>query len=119
MKPLFALIAMMASGAAQLAMCANATAPPTPLAQLRTALEAADAGRLDPAQHRALQSHPVWPWIEYAALLHDLPQVSGMRAHDFLQRQQQSPVAELFFNQWLEELARRKDWAALLADWQP
>jgi soluble lytic murein transglycosylase len=111
MKPLHSLIAIIALSAAPL----HAADTPT----IRTALEAAESGKFDAAQYASLQSDPVWPWVEYAALNHDIQTLTIAQAQDFLQRRQDLPVADLFRSQWLTELARRKDWPNFLAAWQP
>jgi len=120
MKPLHSLIvcAILLSAGAGLAL-AYARGLDAQRPQLRAALEAAESGRFDAARYAGLQSHPVWPWIEYAALSHDIATLSDAQAWDFLQRRQDLPVAGLFRGQWLAELARRQDWPAFLATWQP
>lgn len=119
MKPLHSLIAIVTlSGVAGLALVQvrglDAQRP-----QLRAALEAAESGRFDATQYAGLANNPAWPWIEYAALGHDIETLTDTQARDFLQRRQGLPMTELFRNQWLGELARRKDWPGFLAAWQP
>jgi soluble lytic murein transglycosylase len=119
MKPLHSLIAIVAlSGMAGPALVQPSTVD-APRPQLRAALEAAESGKFNAAQYASLQTDPLWPWVEYAALNHDIQTLGNAQAQDFLQRRQGQPVADLFRSQWLGELARRKDWPNFLATWQP
>ncbi|MFT4248175.1 MAG: transglycosylase SLT domain-containing protein [Pseudomonas sp.] len=86
---------------------------------LRSAFEAADAGRLDAAQTTAFANHPLYGWLQYAVLKRNIETVSNAQAQDFLKRYAGQPVAEAFRATWLPALARRQDWPALLANWKP
>lgn len=87
-------------------------------AAMRGALEAVESGRARPAD-ASLRSSPVYGWLEYAALKRDIDKVDNATAQDFLRRYQGQAVAEALRSIWLPALARREDWAALLANWKP
>lgn len=86
---------------------------------MRSALEAADAGRLEPDELAAFSSHPLYGWLQYASLRRNIDRISNAQAQDFLKRYAGQPVAEAFRGAWLPALARRQDWSALLANWKP
>lgn len=97
----------------------NAVADRRP--EFRVALEAAERG----AQARyakaetVLRDHPLYPWLAYAHLRHDLKTADAARIDAFLQRYADLPVAAALRNDWLQELARRNDGKALLAFYRP
>ena len=80
------------------------------LASVRDALNQADAGRLDPNGVKRFAKDPLLPWIEYAALRHDLATVDPAAVRDFLIRNDGQVAASLLREAWLAELDRRKDW---------
>ena len=86
---------------------------------VRAALEAAERGGFDATQFPGIASHPLYGWVEYAALARDWAGVSDAQAQAFLQRYAGQPVAETFRSGWLGELAKRKDWPAFLDAWKP
>jgi len=91
---------------------------PRPL--VRAALEAAERGQPNDAlQNPALANHPLRGWIEFTQLKRNIDTLGNAQAQDFLKRYANQPVASAFRNAWLPALARRKDWDALLANWQP
>ena len=85
---------------------------------MRTAIDNAERGQFDAAAGTALRSHPLYGWLEYSALRRDIDTLGTAQAQDFLKRYQGQAVAESFRSVWLAALARRKDWPALLANWQ-
>lgn len=85
---------------------------------VRSALEAAERGQA-PTQDPTLTQHPLRGWIEFAQLKRDIDRVGNAQAQEFLQRNAGQAVAAAFRSVWLPALARRKDWDALLAHWQP
>jgi soluble lytic murein transglycosylase len=89
------------------------------LDRVAAAIEAAERGSLDPATDRALASHPLHGWIEYAALRNRLDATAVPVGENFLARYRGQPVAEAFRADWLASLARREDWAAFRAAWSP
>jgi soluble lytic murein transglycosylase len=116
------LIIVLAALAAAPCLTSPAAAQVTPLPQreaLVQALQAAEAGRFDASQYAGLSSAPAWRWIELADLKRNIDSVSDARARDFLARYQGEPVADAFRAVWLPALSRRKDWAALRANWTP
>ena len=86
---------------------------------VRSALEAAERGQVPPSQIPALDNSPVRGWVEFAQLKYGIEKVDNAQAQDFLKRYANQPVATAFRSAWLPALARRKDWDALLANWQP
>ena len=65
-------------------------------AQVRAAIEAAEAGRFDAAQYASLSRDPLYGWIEYAALKRDIDTLTSAQAQAFLARYQGQAVAEAF-----------------------
>ncbi|MFO3706424.1 transglycosylase SLT domain-containing protein [Xanthomonas codiaei] len=88
------------------------------LTAMRDAIAAAERGQSDPAQLAALSRHPLYGWLEFATLKRSIDNVSNAQAQGFLQRYAGQPVAESFRSTWLPALARRQDWATLLANWK-
>jgi soluble lytic murein transglycosylase len=89
-------------------------------ARVRDALDAAERGQpSDALQDPSLSRHPLRGWIEFARLKHDIDTLGNAQAQDFLTRHANQPVAAAMRSLWLPALARRKDWNALLANWQP
>lgn len=90
-----------------------------PTAALRNAFDLATRGLLDDAALAAQAKQPLAGWLEYAALRNRLDTLALARGADFLARQQGTPVAALFRKDWLAALARRNEWQAFLAAWDP
>ncbi|MGB3393500.1 MAG: lytic murein transglycosylase, partial [Stenotrophomonas sp.] len=86
---------------------------------MRMAIDNAERGQFDANAAATLRDHPLYAWLEYSTLRRDIDTLDKARASDFLQRHQGQPVAETFRNAWLAELARRRDWPALLGNWRP
>ncbi|HEY0502109.1 MAG TPA: transglycosylase SLT domain-containing protein [Lysobacter sp.] len=120
-------VAIAASACAQTPAAAPAVAiPPLPrpladpkLPRVRAALEDAELGRFDAAQYADLASHPLFPWIEYAALRRDIDNLSSDQAQSFLNRRRGQAAAEAFREGWIAAAARREDWSSVLAAWNP
>ncbi|GAB2503431.1 transglycosylase SLT domain-containing protein [Lysobacter humi (ex Lee et al. 2017)] len=89
------------------------------LERVREALAAAERGGFDAAAYADLAGHPLYGWIEYADLRRDLSALDRARAEAFLRRYDRQAVASTFRAQWLAEAARRQDWSAFDAAWQP
>ncbi|KAF1014804.1 MAG: Soluble lytic murein transglycosylase [Stenotrophomonas maltophilia] len=122
-RPVLPLLAL-ATALLGTTACASAQSPaPQALnaqrAQMRSALEAAERGQLDPAQAAALRSHPLYGWLELAVLRRNIDTVTNVQAQEFLKRFDNQPVASNFRSVWLPSVARRQDWPALLANWVP
>ena len=83
--------------------------------QMRSALDAADAGTLGDAQMQSLASHPLAGWLEFARMRHDMDAVTTAQADSFLQRHRGDAVADAFLELWLPALSRRQDWTTLAA----
>jgi soluble lytic murein transglycosylase len=71
------------------------------------------------AQATGLEKYSIYPYIEQAALEHDLRTLDSIRVQDYLRRYPgMIPAADLR-RDFLGELARRKDWASFTAMYQP
>lgn len=71
------------------------------------------------AQASRLQSYPLYPWLEAAALEHDLRQRDTAQVRSYLERYPDLLPARDLRSRYLNELARRKDWTAFLDLYQP
>jgi peptidoglycan lytic transglycosylase len=87
--------------------------------QVQAALQAAESGQFDAAQYPGLTTHPLYGWVEFAALKRDIDTLSTPRAQSFLKRYQGQAVADAFRAAWLPALSRRQDWPTLRAAWKP
>jgi soluble lytic murein transglycosylase len=71
------------------------------------------------AQATGLETYSIYPYIEAAALEHDLRTLDSARVDDYLRRNPgMIPAADLR-RDFLGELARRKDWPSFTAMYQP
>ena len=117
---LLALLALNSAPAAAQAPAAPASRSPPPI---ELAIEAAERGQFDPGAFPGLVGHPADPlygWVEYAALKHDLATLPASEAAAFLSGHGDDPaLLQAFRELWLGEAARRQDWAAFRAAWQP
>ena len=114
--PLLALLLVLPMVGTQAAPVAAADPQ---LAQVRAALEAAERGQSGAGRYAALARHPLYGWIEYAALRRDIDNLPISNGQAFLAHHQGQAVAETFRADWLAALSRRKEWAALRAAWSP
>lgn len=113
---------LVALAAGLLALCsapAHSQSSDPRLPQVREAIEAAERGQFDAARSGALADHPLYGWIEYAALRRDLDGLDPAEGQSFLQRHRGEAVAGTFREAWLAALAQRGDWPAFLAAWSP
>jgi len=94
-----------------------------PVPPLQAAIEAAERGQFDPAAFPGLagpNGDPLYGWVEYAALRHDLATIPATEAAAFLSRHDRDPaLVQAFRELWLAEAARRQDWPAFRAAWLP
>ena len=88
-------------------------------ASIRAALEAAERGAFDAAQSPGIAAHPLYGWVEYAALRRNVDTLSNTQAQAFLARYRGQAVAQAFREVWLAALSRRQDWPAFRAAWTP
>jgi len=112
LMPLAVLAALLCSSANAQNLDAQRTA-------LRTAIDNAERGQFDASAAASLRNHPLYGWLEYAALRRNIDTLGTAQAQDFLKRYQGQAVAETFRAAWLPALARRQDWPTLLANWKP
>jgi len=68
---------------------------------------------------KGLQDYPLYPYLEAAALTHDIRQVDRSQVEDYLNRNQGLIPASDLRRDFLTELARRQDWDNFLALYQP
>jgi len=87
-------------------------------AAMKNAIAAARRGQAV-AEEARLRQDPRWPWLEFARLSRNLEQADALQVRAFLQKYDGQPVANTLRSLWLGALARRQDWAGLLADWRP
>lgn len=66
-----------------------------------------------------LQDYPLYPYLEAAALTHDIRQLDRPRVEDYLKRNPGLIPASDLRRDFLTELARRQDWDNFLAMYQP
>ncbi|QQP94518.1 lytic transglycosylase domain-containing protein [Lysobacter enzymogenes] len=97
-------------------------APPAPtvdtqLPRVRAALDAAERPGFDAGQYADIARHPLYGWVEYAALRRNIDSVDNGQAQDFLARRGNEASGEAFREIWLAATARREDWNAFLAAW--
>ncbi|MBT2745234.1 lytic transglycosylase domain-containing protein [Lysobacter sp. ISL-42] len=96
-----------------------APAVDTQLPRVRAAIEAAERGPFDAAQYADIARHPLYGWVEYAALRRGIDTVNNGQAQDFLNRRGNQASGDAFRDLWLAAAARREDWAAFTAAWTP
>ncbi|MEO5566324.1 MAG: transglycosylase SLT domain-containing protein [Luteimonas sp.] len=89
------------------------------LPQVRAAIEAAEQGKPDLRQYAALSRHPLYGWIEYAALRRGIDTLPIAEGEAFLARRKGEPVAAAFREIWLAALSRRELWPAFRMAWSP
>jgi len=90
---------------------------------IQAAIEAAERGQFDAAAFPGLAGpggDPLYGWVEYAALRHDLATIPAAQAASFLSSHGGDPaLVQAFRELWLGEAARRQDWPAFRAAWLP
>ena len=89
------------------------------LPRVRAAIEAAERGPFDAAQYADIARHPLYGWVEYAALRRSIDSVNNGQAQDFLNRRGNEASGDAFRDIWLAATARREDWPSFLAAWTP
>jgi soluble lytic murein transglycosylase len=107
------------TGPAPMPMAASIVAADPQLQRVAAAIEAAERDGFDASQYGDLASHPLYAWIEYAALRRNIDTVTAAQAQSFLTRYDGQAAAEALREIWVAQSARREDWAALLAAWKP
>jgi soluble lytic murein transglycosylase len=105
--------------ASSLSRAAPVVAGDPQLTQVRAAIEAAERGRADAAQFAPLAAHPLYGWIEYAALRRDIDSLPIADGQAFLARRKGQAVTGAFREIWLAALSRRQEWTAFRAAWSP
>ena len=119
-KSSFAIVLAAASGLSPFCAVAQTQSLDAQRPQIQAALQAAESGRLDASQYSpSLAAHPLYGWVEFAALKRDIDTLSNARAQAFLKRYEGQAVADAFRGVWLPALSRRQDWPTLRAVWKP
>jgi soluble lytic murein transglycosylase len=89
-----ACVLALSSGAAASQSALTAADPQLPL--VRAAIQAAELGQFNAAQYGSLSGHPLYGWIEYAALKRDIDTLPDAQGQAFLARYKGQAVAEAF-----------------------
>ncbi len=119
-RPLTSLVAGTLLAGALIAAATSALAQnPAQSASARAALEAAERGTFDAGKFPGIAAHPLYGWVEYAALRRNVDTLSPSQAQAFLTRYRGQAVAEAFREIWLAALSRRQDWPAFRSAWAP
>ena len=66
-----------------------------------------------------LENYPIYPYLEAAALTHDIRQIDRAQVESYLKRYPDQIPASDLRRDFLGELARRQDWDNFLAMYQP
>lgn len=117
---LWSRLAALLAAAALAAPAAARAAPAAPTSGQFVAAEARDAARKrDRPRLTAMREaakatgHPLLPWVEYWDLGGRLPDAKTEEVDAFFERWRGSYVEDRLRNDWLLELGRRRDWAAI------
>lgn len=92
----------------------------TSLSLYEAAVRNLNANRLQRFREQAsqLKAFPLYPYLLYAELRHQIKSVSPAEVKSYLDRYPELPVTPLLRTAWLHELAKRQDWPAFLASYQ-
>ncbi|MFO1371849.1 MAG: transglycosylase SLT domain-containing protein [Candidatus Competibacteraceae bacterium] len=87
----------------------------------REAFKAADQSLQNgsPVDYASLHAYPLYPYLRYRALSHQLPESPAADIRDFLQAYADSPLASRLRTAWLRQLATAQHWEDFLHDVQP
>lgn len=85
-------------------------------ADFHEAEQAIIKGHFNDVRHRmpALKTYPLYPYLEYQLLRHDLAQVSVADVKKFIDTYPGLPMASSLKNIFINELARRQDWPGIV-----
>ncbi|MCO6440908.1 MAG: transglycosylase SLT domain-containing protein [Nitrococcus mobilis] len=99
---------------------ANERGAATPLSVYKTALRSLEADQLQRFRALAeqLEAFPLYPYLRYAELRHQIKSVAPAAVDAYLERYSDLPATPLLRTAWLHELVRRKDWTAFLANYR-
>ena len=100
------------------ALAADAAPEAERRAGLRAAFIAADSGQLSLEQAARWSRDRLYPWLQATVLRKQLATVEPARVRATLARMGEQPAAKWLRTLWLQELARREDWASLREDWR-
>lgn len=79
--------------------------------------QAWDANKMDEVERLlpTLQEYPLYPYLEYRELAQDIDIISPKQVNDFINANPNLPLARTLKTRFVNELAKREEWAALLA----
>ncbi len=67
----------------------------------------------------SVRDYPLYPYLEYEALLKSLDQAGNRQISDFLETYRSTPLAWRLRARWLDQLAKQKRWSDYLAFYEP
>ena len=67
----------------------------------------------------SVRDYPLYPYLEYEALLKSLDQAGNRQVSDFLETYRSTPLAWRLRARWLDQLAKQKRWSDYLAFYEP
>ncbi|MBT8428870.1 MAG: lytic murein transglycosylase, partial [Gammaproteobacteria bacterium] len=68
---------------------------------------------------RSIRDYPLYPYLEYQALLQRLDRASNEDVQRFLSRYGATPLASRLRANWLEQIAGQKRWSDYLSFYRP
>ncbi|WP_419596823.1 transglycosylase SLT domain-containing protein [Thiolapillus sp.] len=66
-----------------------------------------------------LRNYPLYPYLEYARLKHELKNASADEVNGFLRKYKDTPLPSLLRSRWLNVLAERRDWKNYIRFYTP
>ena len=87
-------------------------------AELRAAFAAADNGQLTPEQASRFARDPLYPWLQSAVLRQQIGEVTPDQVQAALAAFGEQPAGRWLRGVWLQELAKREDWANFRQAWR-
>ena len=67
----------------------------------------------------SLRDYPLYPYLEYQAILRRLKQANAAEVSGFLDSYRATPLADMLRARWLDQLADQKRWSEYLRFYQP
>ena len=66
-----------------------------------------------------LVNYPLYPYLEYKALIRRLHRVNAKEVHKFIDKYQDTPLSSRLQYSWLRTLSRKKKWKEFLREYRP
>jgi len=101
-----------------LALVADAAPDSDRRAALRAAFIAADSGQLSLEQAARWSGDRLYPWLQATVLRKQIATADPARVRAVLATMGEQPAAKWLRTMWLQELARREDWASFREAWR-